>query len=381
MPVREAERIRPRPAVSAVSHSPHLDSLRAIAALSVVLVHVSFYAPVHAAWAQRLLLQSRAGVWIFFVLSGYLLYRPFARAHAERGDSPRVGAYFTRRFLRVYPAYWVALIFFTYVTHQTLLYHSGSARSTFLQFGLLQIYNPTETFQGLAQTWSLAVEITFYLMLPVYAFAIGAAARRWRPFVVEVVGALLLAVAGFAWWVHAAHDWVAQQWLPMFLPVFACGIGLAVAEVHAARDARVGRAWAYAGRHAGSAWLVAVAAVLLASRFTNGVDNHPTVQFFYTLFGLLLVLPAAAIGDGGGRVRAFLRTPALVYVGRISYGLFLWHYLIMFTVRDHWLGGGTSAPTLGVALLTLGPSLAAAAGSWYLIERPALRLATRITRR
>jgi peptidoglycan/LPS O-acetylase OafA/YrhL len=99
------------------------------------------------------------------------------------------------------------------------------------------------------------------------------------------------------------------------------------------------------------------------------------------VFALLLVVPAAARGDGGGFVRGFLRASVLVFVGRISYGLFLWHWVIVITARNQWVGGGATASTFAVGALAIGPSLLAAAASWYLIERPCMRLAQRITRR
>src|SRR4051794_15995274 len=90
---------------------PHVDSLRAIAALAVLGTHAALYAgAVHPGshvgrYAQRL----EVGVAVFFVISGFLLYRPYVAARVAGIDGPRVGPYAWRRFLRIVPAYWVAL--------------------------------------------------------------------------------------------------------------------------------------------------------------------------------------------------------------------------------------------------------------------------------
>src|SRR6476661_10432506 len=95
---------------------PLLDSLRAIAALAVLATHAAVFAGLETSggtttgqYAARL----DAGVAVFFVISGCLLYRPFARARLTGAQTPATGPYAWRRFLRIFPAYWVALILIT----------------------------------------------------------------------------------------------------------------------------------------------------------------------------------------------------------------------------------------------------------------------------
>src|ERR1041385_2928445 len=91
---------------------PLCDSLRAIAALAVLTTHAAFFSGAVIGGQAALrpyLARLDVGVTIFFLISGFLLYRPFARAHLREGHAPRTLAYGWRRVLRIVPAYWLAL--------------------------------------------------------------------------------------------------------------------------------------------------------------------------------------------------------------------------------------------------------------------------------
>jgi len=98
---------------------PAFDGLRAIAALTVVAVHTSFIAgltprnPAVGRYTGRL----EIGVAVFFLISGFLLYRPFVVAHLSAAPKPRTGAFWLRRILRIVPAFWLVLFIETHVLH------------------------------------------------------------------------------------------------------------------------------------------------------------------------------------------------------------------------------------------------------------------------
>jgi peptidoglycan/LPS O-acetylase OafA/YrhL len=99
-------------------HFPCFDGLRAIAAVSVVVIHTSFVSGLTTRsgvgiYTARL----EIGVAVFFLISGFLLYRPFAAAHVAGLPSPVLGRFWVRRLLRIVPAYWLALTVTTYVLH------------------------------------------------------------------------------------------------------------------------------------------------------------------------------------------------------------------------------------------------------------------------
>ena len=166
-----------------------LDPVRAIAALMVVATHVASWAGltrtpgVVAAIGARL----DVGVTVFFVLSGFLLYRPFVRARLLGRTAPSAGAYAWRRVLRIVPAYWVALALSALVLGMAEVW-----RSPLTYFGFAQIYGDG-VLGGLPQAWTLCVEVTFYVFLPVWALALRRLHGGART---ELLGLLALAASG-----------------------------------------------------------------------------------------------------------------------------------------------------------------------------------------
>ena len=179
---------------------PLVDSLRATAALAILTFHLFGYAgALTVPVVSEVVLRLPVGVTLFFLISGFLLYRPFVAARMAGQGLPHVGAYAWRRFLRIVPAYWAAL------TVVALLIKPEVFDRPLRFYGFLQVYDPSQALGGLAVAWSLCVEVTFYAMLPLYALAIrglpaGTAGRRWRA---EVAGLALLTAAtlGFRIWV------------------------------------------------------------------------------------------------------------------------------------------------------------------------------------
>src|SRR3954453_446323 len=150
---------------------PLMDSLRAIAALAVLATHAAVFAGLETSSGTTLGQYSArldAGVAVFFVISGCLLYRPFARARLTGVAAPATGPYAWRRFLRIVPAYWVALTLITLLfgTSGEVFGWPGSAYF----FGVGQAYSADTFGGGLTQAWSLTVEVAFYAFLPLWAF-------------------------------------------------------------------------------------------------------------------------------------------------------------------------------------------------------------------
>src|SRR5215212_2655336 len=146
---------------------PLMDSMRAIAALLVLGTHAAFFSE---AFHGRETLQALAarldsGVTVFFLISGFLLYRPFVAARFASEEPPLARAYAWRRFLRIVPGYWTAL------TGSAIWLGLGIFSGGFaIYYGLAQIYVHRYSLGGLPQAWSLCVEITFYAFLPLYAW-------------------------------------------------------------------------------------------------------------------------------------------------------------------------------------------------------------------
>ncbi len=147
---------------------PGLDGLRAVAAVLVVLTHVGFLTgAVSFGVVGRLLGRGDLGVSIFFALSGFLLYAAMGREWARTGRVD-VPAYYARRAVRVLPAFWVGLLVVGSVVRPEVWVWLANA-------SLTHIYVPDALLDGYTQTWSLATEVSFYLVLP---FAFLALRRR-----------------------------------------------------------------------------------------------------------------------------------------------------------------------------------------------------------
>ena len=224
---------------------PLVDSLRAIAALSVLLTHTAVAAGVSgnpnsalSPYAQRL----DVGVVIFFLISGLLLYRPFVLARLSDRRAPATGPYAWRRFLRIVPAYWVALtIGALWVGTSALQYGVFTAHGAPLYYLLAQTYSPHTLSGGLVQAWTLTIEVAFYAFLPVYAWFQRRIPARSRTAVLrsELIGLLVLVVISQIWKAIAIaggnpHQVVVTPLLdalPSFFDQFAFGMGLALLSV------------------------------------------------------------------------------------------------------------------------------------------------------
>jgi peptidoglycan/LPS O-acetylase OafA/YrhL len=361
---------------------PLFDSLRAIAALTVVAFHAAYYqgylAPGHA--LSRYFAQLNVGVAIFFVISGFLLYRPFVQARHSRAGFPGVLPYAVRRVARIGPAYWLALPIIAAWLGRDAVF---TAHGVPVYFGFLQVYGTHDLFGGIGQAWSICVEVSFYAFLPVWAFAVRrirfGSERDWL--VTELVPLALLFAAGVAWKLtemplNAGRTAVAFSpkvvTLPYFLDHFALGMAIAVLSVAVGTERGPTRgSWV--------PWAVALGAFVLVGNAGRWFGVREAEIFRHELRGLIgvcLILPAVFGDQTQGIVRRVLANRALLWIGLVSYGVYLWQPAIMDElVRHGW--DDRLGPVLA-GLASLGITLVVAAVSYYGLERYALRLARRV---
>ncbi len=364
-----------------------LDTLRAVGALAVLTTHAAFWAGAytsHGVWGT-VLSRLDVGVAIFFVLSGFLLARPWLAAAAGHREAPGVGRYLWHRVLRIWPLYVVTVV----VALGLIQDNAGLGPERWLTTLLmLDTFREPLLPAGLTQMWSLAVEVTFYLALPlVMLLAVG---RRGRAGLRPVrVLALLVAmlVASLAWHLLAVPRLTDEvsgqpaQWLPGYLTWFAVGIGLAALHVavESGTSGRLVDALVSLGRQPGACWAMAGGLLLLSATPLAGPSMLvvPTAgeavvkHLLYAAIGGLLVLTCVHAQDGVFR-RVFEARP-LRHLGFVSYGVFCLHLPVLHLVM--WLTGWElfEGRLALIWLLTTALTLVASELAYRLVERPSMR--------
>jgi peptidoglycan/LPS O-acetylase OafA/YrhL len=322
-----------------------LTGIRAVAALLVMMTHAA-YATGKYPQGYLGLVYSRMeiGVPIFFVLSGFLLFRPWVKAAASSGAAtagdigrsppPSVRRYAWHRVRRIMPAYVVTVVVAYLVYHyRTAGPNPGHTwEGLFRNLTLTQIYTDNYLYsflhQGLTQMWSLAVEVAFYVVLPLLAWLllVVLCRRRWRPGLLLTGLVALMAISPL--WLVIVHgtDWLpnaARLWLPTFLGWFIGGMMLAVLQAMGVR------AYALACVPLALVCYLIVATPIAGAPTTSPSELREALAKtgFYAVIAVLAVAPLA-LGNRGWYAR-FLASRPMVFLGEISYEIFLIHLITM----------------------------------------------------
>ena len=321
--------------VSKAERVASLTGVRAVAALLVMLTHAAYTTGNYThGYVGLMYSRMEIGVPIFFVLSGFLLFGPWVKALESGGPSPSVRRYAWHRVRRIMPAYAVTVIAaYLLYNFRTAGPNPGHTWMGFLRnLSLTQIYTDHYLFsylhQGLTQMWSLAVEVAFYVVLPLLAYllVVMLCRRRWRP-VLLLTGLAGLALLTPAWLilVHTT-DFLpdgARLWLPTYLSWFIGGMMLAVLQSMGVRA------------YAMASVPLAVACFFIVSTPIGGDPTTSPAELrealvkvaFYAVIATLMVAPLA-LGDRGLYAK-FLASRPMVFLGEISYEIFLIHLLTM----------------------------------------------------
>jgi peptidoglycan/LPS O-acetylase OafA/YrhL len=366
--------------------------VRGIAAIGVLVVHSWIFAGTfESELANRFIVRLDTMVAIFFLLSAFLLYRPMIAFVAGGPGAPQVGDYAKRRFLRIFPAYWVALTFLALFVGVNGVFSD----KWWAFYSLTEYLHPVTSSAacageagyrcGLLQAWTLTVELTFYLVLPLFAaltvrLARGRSPAAWMRITLILIGTLAatsllldllpLDLRYKPWFTYtfAAHfDWL--------------GLGLALAVLSAVygRQAEgLPRALRVLAEHPGWSWSGALALYLVTvfafrpvpftvAQFTDA--EFLGIHLLQCGIAILLVFPVFFGNPNVGLPRRFLANRYLLWLGLISYGLYLWQVSIGIELGF----GNAEASFLTVLVGTTVIALPFAAASYYLIERPLMR--------
>jgi peptidoglycan/LPS O-acetylase OafA/YrhL len=331
-----------------------LDGLRGIGAACVIVLHVWLFQYADDGkpgkqTADLVIGELRLVLPMFFVLSGFLLVRPWLKAAAAGTAQPSVREYLRRRAGRILPGYWVALIGALVVVwgSNNRLMPPVDHLPLFLLFA--QNYDIDSLGRLDPPMWTLGVEVAFYLVLPVIGWLLvrGRVGSRMQ------IAIFLLFVAGGI----AFNTWAEMTDAPRTLttsllsqaPYFAIGMVTAVLCLK-----RMAPAWLAL---AGLALVIGDAAwhINTNTRFEHWITDIPAGV------GFAMIIAASP------KVLDLLPFRVL---GKLSYGLYLWHFPVIIWMRlnGYWPDQGLLIDVAAVAV----PTTLLATASWFLIERPSI---------
>jgi peptidoglycan/LPS O-acetylase OafA/YrhL len=345
---------------SALAYRSDIDGLRAIAVLSVIVFHAKL----------GLFPGGFVGVDVFFVISGYLIASIILREEEKGAFS--LARFYERRIRRIFPALLVVILFCAGVgallltPNDYLLFGRSAfaAMSFWSNFYFSRqggYFAPAAETQPLLHTWSLGVEEQFYLLAPFLLLVLSRQLKRWRAPIFWALFAASLAVS--AWGVYREEAWA------FFLPhsrafELMCGVALAMGLVPRAKG-RANEAMAALG----------LAMIAFAVLFYSAATPFPGLAALLPAVGAALLIHTSSDASQTLVARALSLSP-VVYIGKISYSLYLWHWPLL-AFAEYEFGHDLQAWHRALLLIA---AIAISVASYHFIEQPARRVGPPVTR-
>jgi len=364
-----------------------LDSLRGLSTILIVVYHISFvsgHTVAHANSSGAYIDRLNIGVAIFFVLSGFLIFRPFSHSLIHGSPLPKTRNYYLKRAARILPGYWLALFVLAGLDALTIVNTSGFIRNVFI----VHSFTEHNVFTGIRQAWTLAIEMSFYVVVPAFAYIfVRHPKRRDSPVSVstllKALSFLFVGTYVFRVVTHNSHFWflnTAHLWLPSHMDTLALGMGLAVL-VEAPTSAKTfSKLRIFLANHTGAFVVCSVFVWLISANINMAIGLNKSefhVELLgHFLYGMTSVLFVAPFCVGSRSILEKVASFRLfTWLGTISYGIYLWHMAF--------LGGNFAEKYMPYTendgqvllrfLVVLPASIAIASLSYYVLERPIMR--------
>lgn len=335
--------------MSVTSYRPDIQGLRAVAVLAVMLFHFN------PTWLPG----GFVGVDVFLVISGYLIARILLARKAQPdyhlGGTLRY--FYASRLKRIAPAYFAMLVLVSllaavlFLPQDLTIYKKGlnqavwfNSNHYFAGFG--DYFAPANHEQPLLHTWSLAVEIQFYLLAPLLVLLLPARALQW------LLAALLIGLTALAEYRLRILGIQQETYYSLYarLPAFFAG-ALVALWMHAAGE---GKPWL------GSLGLVLV---LVSAAIQSRLGPFPGVLALLPVAGAALIL----LRPVQGTVGQLLASKPMVWVGELSYSLYLWHWPVLALLRYY---TGSQVLDMPLSLLFIVLTVVLSTLSYYVVETP-----------
>lgn len=359
-----------------------LEGYRGIAALGIVVFHAYQFCRAGAStsyayegtWAYHLLLNMDGLVSLFLVLSAFLLFLPLARKVLAGQDPGPASVFVLRRAVRILPLYWGAVILVWAYRNPVL---PGDWRDLLEHLTFTQVFDSSRIFYTIGPAWSLAVEVFFYAFLAVTLLVYNKArahersltVRRvfvWAP--VAVVGLSSLAYQLWALSTGVPHSAYNVWFNPLAKgSIFAAGMVLALVLI--ARDAReLPRPWLWGLR------LTALGLLVwgMAIRGEDAATSLAWQELSTVAFALLLA--SSVLAPRTSLWRTSMSRPWLLWLGLISYSVYLWHEPVMLFLDQHGRLSHNQSAFPMVALILVLITVPVGFLSYWVIEYPIGRL-------
>lgn len=370
-----------------------LDGVRAIAVALVVVVHLCYLvqhdnpgseASALLSATGRLWGMGGTGVQLFFVLSGFLMVRPYVS-----GRGPQAGDFYIRRCLRILPAYFMSLaVVVALVQHQYVTAFGAHWLDLALHVTLTHNLLTSTSGSINGPYWTLPVEWDFYALLPLAAPAFAAfalhrgAARAGSIVLLASILCSALAATAVAEIQHrfpSLAEFTTAIQVLQFAPLFAAGAAVAAATSEPGVRAAVSRRPVLALASAVGVVVIAVNVLAPEGRVLGFASYYFFQSQMAIAYGALVLLALV-----GGRVfTTALSAPWLRFVGNISFSVYLYHWPVLANgvVPLASRFGRGAAPIVVATLLTVIVLPVVGSLSYLVVERPALTFATDLVRR
>ena len=346
----------------------YLDGLRCVAFLGVYVFHATQAWPNIWHWTYLL---GTYGVQTFFVLSGFLIGGILLdiRAKGIASVGPVMKAFYARRSLRIFPAYYLTLALIIILS---ILGFKDLGQTSFVRWHAVYLTNIAyfiaRSWPGCqSHLWTLSVEEQFYLIAPFALLLMPFRTLCWT-FV-----SIWLGCAVMRWYCWTIHDDFIRLLTPMQMDSLTVGIAAAIVK---RSGSFLGLTFERLNRFGPVVWCLALGTLINThpdNRSVAAEISQPFAQWLFAVTTASLIL--RSINRPNGRLAKSLSHPSLVYLGQISYGLYLCHLFCidLFRYNLAWFADRQVVGMVAAFVLSVG----VASISWFVVERPLNRYKTR----